>query len=409
MKMIKHILFVFILLVAYTLDAQILEVKEDKSAIVKEEPTGDGAQIARLEAGTRVIQLGEVSRYYSIQLADGTTGYSYKGNYFEVPNTDTDGTLTATLTKESLLAKSDVLKIIVIDVEVGDATLIICPEENGQQDVILIDTGENDGDRIKEELINNGLKVADTPITRFFVTHYDHDHMGDVKIVAPMAETVYDLGGSIKQYPRRTSILDRRTISLNYQEEFSGGVTIECVAANNATDFDPNYQPNDDKNTNSIGLIITYNGFDYFTAGDLTFNEKPSAEKSLAKGIRNCDVYHVNHHGSRTTSSHIDFVTKLDPEVSIASNGHRHGHPSAEVAERLISIGSQFYQTNINTDERAYHPEDKYLGDNTFFEDKHDEDAEGATGSIRVVVDTDNYYVIMPRLPLTEGTFVIER
>lgn len=59
------------------------------------------------------------------------------------------GNAYAQTTKESLLARQDVLKIIVIDVEVGDATLIICPVVNGRQDIILIDTGENDSDRIK--------------------------------------------------------------------------------------------------------------------------------------------------------------------------------------------------------------------------------------------------------------------
>ncbi|MDP6923552.1 MAG: hypothetical protein QGI94_02055 [Candidatus Scalindua sp.] len=89
------------------------------------------------------------------------------------------GSAYAQTTKESLLARNDVLKIIVIDVEVGDATLIICPVENGRQDVVLIDTGENDSDRIKEELIRNGILLSGKPISRFYITHYDKDHMGD--------------------------------------------------------------------------------------------------------------------------------------------------------------------------------------------------------------------------------------
>ena len=39
---------------------------------------------------------------------------------------------------------------------------------------------------------------------------------------------------------------------------------------------------------------------------------------------------------------------------------------------------------------------------------KKDEDAEGATGSIRLVVTQDKYYVLLPRLSLSDGTFDIE-
>lgn len=190
----------------------------------------------------------EKPRYYSIQLEDGRTGYSYKGNFKEVK-----GKLTAPITKESLLARTDVLKIIVIDVEVGDATLIICPEENGEQDVILIDTGENDGDRIKEELINNGFTLSGQPITRFYNSHYDYDHMGAIESVANLFEVVYDLGeNDIPTYYRNAlEHVDRRAITLDYEESFSVGVPIECVATNQATDFDPDRTtPLDDKNTN---------------------------------------------------------------------------------------------------------------------------------------------------------------
>ncbi len=403
MRSNRFILIIFILFIVNGMNAQVLQVKEGRSALVKKEPIGNAEQIVRLPEGTQVRMLGEVPRYYSIQLSDGRTGYSYKGHFIEV-----SGDLPVIITKESLWAKSDVLKIIVLDVEVGDATLIICPIENGVQDIILIDTGEkHDGDRIKEELINNGFTLSGQPITRFYNSHYDGDHMGDIQNVAHLIEVAYDLGDNDMPGKYETAMegKDRRQISLNYQETFSGGVTIECVAVNQATDFDPNLLPSSKKNTNSIALIISFNGFDYFTAGDLTF--KP--EKSLAKEIRNCDAYHVNHHGSNNKSSHIDFIKKLDPEISIASNGHEYGHPRKEVALRLINNGSKFYQTNKNTDDKAHHPPDKFLGDNTFFNNKKHEDDEGATGSIRVVVDSDKYYVIMPRLPLSEATFDIER
>jgi len=269
--------------------AEVLEVKQGKSAIVKEAPSANAEQFPeRLPEGTRVNKIGDAPRYYEIQLADGRIGWSYKGNFQIVEGANPISTTgTTDVTKQSLLARSDVLKIIIIDVEVGDATLIICPEENGKQDVILIDTGEDDSDRIKKELISNGFELSEKPITRMIITHYDTDHCGDAAELIPYSKTIYDHGNNnIKSYYLTAASkpgVDRREMTLDYQETFSGGVDFECVAVNQATDFDPDYESSSSKeNANSIALMIAFDGFDYFTGGDLTF--KP--EKSLAKGIK---------------------------------------------------------------------------------------------------------------------------
>jgi len=412
MKLTNFLITVFLAVCVFTqlVFTQTLEVKPNRSAIVKEAPTATAEHFdERLLAGTRVQKIGEVPRYYSIRLSDGQIGWSYKGNFRVVE--DQVEPRTGDVTKASLLARTDVLKIIIIDVEVGDATLIICPAEDGQRDILLIDTGENDSDRILNALRGNGVSLSGKPINRFYITHYDHDHMGDAIELIPFSKVIYDHGnnnikGSYKKEVDKAGV-NRQIMALQYQETFSGGVSVECVAVNQATDFDQNLQPSSrGDNPNSIALIISYDNFDYFTAGDLTF--KP--EKSLAKQIRNCDAYHVNHHGSRATSSHIDFVKKLDPEVSVASNGTRFGHPTADVAKRLIDLGSKFFQTNFNPDSRANKPNKKFVADDTYNEDSELEDLEGAIGTITIVVDAkaDKYYVIMPGLSLNEGTFDIE-
>ena len=391
---------------------QVLEVKAGAEAIVKEGPTGNSPEITRLVPGTRVEQVGEAPRYYSVRLSDGRVGWSYKGRYVVV-DAGPVAPVAPVITAETLLARSDVLKIMVIDVEVGDATLIICPSENGKRDVLLIDTGENDADRIRDELVRNGFVLSGRPITRFIATHYDHDHIGDADDMIPLAEMVYDHGNNnIKtDYLEEVSKagVHRETMTLDYQETFSGGVVVECVAVNQATDFEPNVAPSTSgDNPNSIAVIISFEGFDYFTAGDLTFGP----ELSLTSGIRDCDMYHVNHHGSRATSSDEMFVRALDPEVSVVSNGTRHGHPTAEVAKRLIEkVGSAFFQTNANDDTRAHQPETKFIADAESHEDPEQEELEGAVGTIRIVVDGagGNYYVLMGSLPLNNGTFAIER
>ena len=96
----------------------------------------------------------------------------------------------------------------------------------------------------------------------------------------------------------------------------------------------------------------------------------------------------------------------------MVSNGTLHGHPTADVANRLINqVGSRFYQTNNNEgDTRAHNPDPKFVADDSYHDDDEDEDLEGDTGTITIVVDpvADRYYVVMPGLPLGEGTFDIE-
>ena len=270
------IIFIFAFIATSTfVQAVTLEVKQNRNAIVKKYPTGNAEQYPdRLPPGTKVTKIGEVSRYYSIRLSNGIVGWSYKGNFKVVATEDVE--TPTSISKESLITRSDVLKIIVIDVEVGDSTLIICPkEEDGEQDVLLIDTGENDSDRIKAELIKHGFSLAAKPITRFYVTHYDYDHIGDAPELIPYAEQIYDHGDNNRKKKYRIAVekpgVDRRLMTLNYQETFTGGVSVECVAVNQATDYNPEYSPSTSgDNPNSIALIITYRGFDYFTGGDLT-------------------------------------------------------------------------------------------------------------------------------------------
>lgn len=407
MKTFARLLGFAILVVS--VHAQVLEVKPDRNAIVKDGPYGNAPQIAVLPPGTRVTQIGEAPRYYAIQTTDNVTGWSYRGN-FQVVADVPPGPIP--LTPETLLARKDVLKIIVIDVEVGDATLIICPEENGTRDILLVDCGEsNDGGRIRNELVRQGLQLTDRPITRFYATHYDSDHIGSVGDVAPLCQVAYDHGSNKEKAYYRNAMADnnadRRTIELSYLETFSGGVNVDCVAVNTKTDANPNASPSSDENSNSVALEISYGSFNYFAGGDLTLE----AESTLTSMVRNCDVYHVNHHGSSATSSSLPFVSALDPEVSVASNGTKHGHPTEIVANRLITqVQSKFFQTNINPDDRAHHPSAEFVADDTYHSDKDDENAEGAQGNITIVVDlrAGQYYVVMPGLPLAQATFPIE-
>ena len=73
------------------------------------------------------------------------------------------------------------------------------------------------------------------------------------------------------------------------------------------------------------------------------------AEKEIEESIdvRKVNILKVGHHGSDTSSS-LDFINKIAPEVSIISVGkdNSYGHPSDDVIKRLENIGSKVYRTD---------------------------------------------------------------
>lgn len=408
----KAVFLIVFLLCAPAFGGELLKVKTAGGAILKEAPDGNAPQKGpRIPLGASVEKLEDAPRYFKVKTSGGLDGWSFKGN-FEPTGQEAPAT-GVTVTKETLLARKDILQIVIVDVEVGDATLFFCPEDNGTRDVILIDTGVDDSGRILDELKNRlGTPLPPKPITRFVVTHFHKDHEGHAPQIIPLAQMVYDHGDNMTNGYYSVAVqqpgVNRKTMALTYTEQFSGGVRFDCVAANGATDFDKPNKPGkpskSDENVNSIAMVISYGDFDYFTGGDLT----KKCEQVLKDGIKNCDVYHVNHHGGETSSVK-EFIDKLDPEVSIASNGREYDHPRKVVAERLGAIG-KFFHTNANPQSKAFKATDRrYVADDNFTS-LSDEDSEGAKGTIRIFVDppAGKYYVIAPNLPLEEGTFNIE-
>jgi hypothetical protein len=75
-----------------------------------------------------------------------------------------------------------------------------------------------------------------------------------------------------------------------------------------------------------------------------------------------------------------------------------------------LSINGKFFQTNRNPNSGAYQNDPKFVADDDFTSSSS-ENAEGARGTIKVIVDplTDKYYVLMRDLRLSDGTFPIER
>lgn len=307
------------------------------------------------------------------------------------------------------------LKIYCIDVDQGSSTLIVTPGNKS----ILIDCGN---DKMADSVYKVITDVAGLSSINYFVcTHYYDDHYGGLDKLIEKGITISD-----KFYDRDSQnwLGEHRTNSTDYQEyagiagdkrkylrpgqkiNIENGVNIECFVANGrAKGEHGRIEYPSDENGYSLGLIITYNGFDFLIAGDLTDEIEPKlVEREILKDV---DVYHVSHHGA-DTSSCSDFLNKIKPEVCVISNGS-HGtykHPRKKTIERLEGTFSiaDIYQINKNTDIETYPDKIKNVPDDFI----GDLNCEGDEGTILIEVKQDTYVVKVLSREI-EKTYSIER
>jgi competence protein ComEC len=249
------------------------------------------------------------------------------------------------------------LTIVHVDVEQGDATIVVSPDGHA----LLFDAGnESKGrDRVVPRLIELGVTRLDYTV----LSHYDADHVGglDEVIVGGFAPLVaYDRGDTVRgtqavaNYVAAAGGL-RRTMTPGEIIPLGAEVTIECVAVNGATSEGTSVSVDpDDENESSIAFVVRYRDFDYFVGGDLTAGGLGSrdVESLVAPIVRDVDVLRVSHHGSPTSTGQA-LVDRLQPEVAIISAGYSntYAHPDQGVLDRLGAAPSvrRIYATNRGT------------------------------------------------------------
>lgn len=133
----------------------------------------------------------------------------------------------------------------------------------------------------------------------------------------------------------------RQTIVLGGVYALGGGAVLRCIAVDGGivggAFVDPT-QSQQEENSRSIALRLDYGQFSMWLGGDLTGGGNGTADvespASLACG--DVDVYKLNHHGSNT-STNLNLVTRLSPELAVISCGapNGYGHPTAAVVNRL--------------------------------------------------------------------------
>jgi competence protein ComEC len=243
------------------------------------------------------------------------------------------------------------LLIYAIDVEGGQATLLVTPEKAS----LLVDTGwpgsgGRDADRIAAAMKDAGI----TKIDHVLITHFHVDHVGGVPNLVEKVKvgefldhgvnredsdiTRHDYAAYVKAIgntPRRTvkpgdtiEIPGLSTVVLTADGEHIKSVPGVTPKANPYCASEPKWDLDETENPRSAGVLVRFGKFRFLDLGDLT-KAKEIPLVCPANLIGRVDLYLVNHHGFNLSNSKA-FVDAIAPRAAIMDNGaHKAGSPEA--------------------------------------------------------------------------------
>ncbi|MBL93428.1 MAG: hypothetical protein CMH56_16630 [Myxococcales bacterium] len=263
--------------------------------------------------------------------------------------------LVATLNNASAILPEAVqllggtLRLIFLDVEQGDATLIIAPTG----ETLLIDGGPNFLDRTLTQAI---AAHTDREPDAVVLTHHDADHLGGLvhylmgddgtagtgdDRVPPTTYGPDDDGSCTSQTCSRF----RHLLAYPFERAYAGTtfqlgeIEIDIVSSDGDLGDGP-FANEIDENEKSVGLLIRYGNRKILIAGDLTGGglDTTDLESPLSAKTGVLDVLRVSHHGSLTSTPQTA-LENWNPGLAVLSAGTHNAycHPHPDVVERLLN------------------------------------------------------------------------
>ena len=239
---------------------------------------------------------------------------------------------------------SKALQIYVVDVEGGNATLIVSP--TGES--LLIDTGNPSNGRDADRIIAAAKDAGLSQIDHLIITHYHGDHIGGLPELLPRFPIRHFIdhgpnidpmgsGAKFEAVYKEMYAKARHTVAKPGARIPIGGLDVLVVTSNgeiipkplpgagqpnpHCAQFKPS--PNNLEDPMSVGVHITFGKFRTIHLGDLTRN-KEFELMCPANRIGTVDAILGVHHGQATSNSET-LIHALRPRVAIMNNGTRKG------------------------------------------------------------------------------------
>ncbi|HUK25735.1 MAG TPA: MBL fold metallo-hydrolase [Terriglobales bacterium] len=243
------------------------------------------------------------------------------------------------------------LQIYFVDVEGGQATLIVSPLHQS----LLVDTGWGDFNGRDAERIIAAAKAAHLKqLDYVLITHYHDDHVGGVTQLAQRIK----IGEFVDHGPNREDSDDTRANYAAYQKVVAHaahmtlqpgeglpfkGIQVQVLTADGefistplpgageANPYcadQPQWPVDKSENARSLGVLVTYGKFRFLDLGDLT--KRKEVELVCPNNlVGTVDLFLISHHGMNLSNSK-SLVWALHPRVAIMDNGaHKGGSPEA--------------------------------------------------------------------------------
>ena len=243
------------------------------------------------------------------------------------------------------------LKIHFVDIGQGDSTFIVTPNNN----TILIDGGgsiNSNFDVGKSTLIPYILDRGYNSLDLVIISHFDNDHVGGILtllntlcVKKVVISKQYEMTDNYKKFLKIIS--DKK-------------IQVEIVKAGDKIKVEQNIYfdilwPSEDFitdnaiNNNAIVAKLIYGNFSMLFTGDIEELAEKEILKKYNKEILNSAVLKVAHHGSKSSSTQ-KFLEMVNPKIALIGVGKNNnfGHPNDEVLERLTSLGTKIYRTDLN-------------------------------------------------------------
>lgn len=244
--------------------------------------------------------------------------------------------------------KPKTLEVTFLDVGQGDAIYIQTPNNKH----VLIDAGRwTPGTNSGKEVIIPYLKsLGVSKLDAMILSHPHADHIGGASeiILEFPVDTIYqsDVNYNSELYETFMELADEKKIPVIYPK------------AGDILSIDPSIRMfvlgpvrnlfNSNPNNRSLVIKLVYGDTSILFSGDAE-REQEEILVSMYKDFLDSDLYKVAHHASNTSST-IEFLNYVEPDISVASLGLRNKfrHPGSETVSRLHSFSEIQAYTSLS-------------------------------------------------------------